>query len=65
MALKRNEFWWIEKAGENLIDTGRYFCQGTLYDGGIPNLFGKKEYAKEFCRPGERPVKVRLVKVEE
>ena len=61
--MKGNVYWWIEKEMGKLVKQGRYFYQGTIYDGGTPNLFRTKKEAKEFCRYDERPVKVRIEKV--
>ena len=60
MELKRDEYWWIENAKGDLRKRGRY-----MYSNAAPDLFMTKRQAQAFCRRGERPVKVRLVKVEE
>lgn len=64
MALRRNEYWWIEGEDGNLIQP----------DGGYPLRLYMSEnevhavinYYTNIFPPGKfRPVKVRLVKVEE
>ena len=41
--MKGNVYWWIEKEIGKLVKQGRYFYQGTIYDGGTPNLFRTKK----------------------
>ena len=66
MSLKRDEYWWIEEKDGGLIPFGRIVPKpGCLYERGCPNLQYSRKQSKELCFPGERPVKVRLVKVEE
>jgi hypothetical protein len=60
MSLKRDEYWWIEDAKGDLRKRGRY-----MYSNAAPDLFMTKRQAQAFCLLGKRPVKVRLVKVEE
>ena len=65
MALKRDEYYWIEGANGKLADVGRVFELNTIFEMGTPHLFLTKRDAREYCRPGEKPVKVRLGKVED
>lgn len=60
MALRRNEYYWIENAKGDLRKRGRF-----MYSDAAPDLFRTKKQAQVFCRRGEKPIKVRLVKVEE
>ena len=58
MALKRDEYYWIENAKGDLRKRGRY-----MYSNAAPDLFMTKKQAQAFCLLGKRPVKVRLVRV--
>lgn len=57
MALRRNEYYWIENAKGDLRKRGRY-----MYSDAAPDLFRTKKQAQVFCRRGEKPIKVQLVK---
>lgn len=60
MKLKRDEYYWIEDAKGDLRKRGR-----SMYSVAAPDLFRTEKQAKAFCSRGKKPVKVRLVKVEE
>ena len=55
MALKRDEYFWIEDAKGDLRKCGRF-----MYSNEAPDLFMTKKQAQAFCRMGEKPVKVCL-----
>ena len=68
MSLKRDECWWIENKHGILVTVGRemifHVIKGaTIRDVGMPNPQRTKYWAKHLCRKGERPVKVKIVKV--
>ena len=59
-------YWWIEKGNGRLVGGIRYKYPGSneVYESGVPALFYKKAEALAHCWPGERVVKVKIVKVE-
>ena len=67
MALNRDEYWWIEESGRGLISHRGVNVGGRRqrFPKWSPWLYVKKSDAKKDCLPGERPVKVRLLKAEE
>lgn len=54
MSLKKNEWWMLEDEKGRLI--WRFGRNGSL--------FGMKATATQYARDNERPVKVKIVKVE-
>lgn len=66
MALKRDEYWFIEGPDGKLIREERFvFADDAGVGDDSPRLFTSRKRADKHCFMGERPVKVRLVKVEE
>ena len=72
MSLKRDEYWWIENKRGHLVTVGRKISipptslvgiRPSLVDYGIPRPTLRRHELKGLCREGERPVKVKIVKV--
>lgn len=66
-------FWWIEKKNGQLAELNRELRTNFGFHGpmvkivesGCPQLRRIKKEAQAICRPGERPVKVKVEKVGE
>jgi hypothetical protein len=59
------KLWWIERNGK-LATFGREISEDhfqTIYESGPPNPFTTRRDASKHCIKGERPVKIKLVKV--
>ena len=65
MGLKKDEYWWIEKNGILAKNGRRLDGNGRIWESGGPTIEYTKRYVQMICREGERPVKVRITKVEE
>lgn len=66
--MSRQTMWWIEDKNGKLVQFGRQIVCVELYsdgisEGGMPNPQRTRAKIAMFCRAGERPVKVRLVKI--
>lgn len=59
----RDQLWWIEKPNKQLVTYGRTIYRDGIYEGGSPNPFWTRRDATAHCRDGEKPVKVKIIKI--
>lgn len=59
----KNTLWWIQKPNGKLATLGRSNIHGEIYESGPPKLFRTRRIALDHCNPGEKAVKVGIVKI--
>lgn len=60
--MKKDTYWWIEDE-RGLIQFGRKVSTDGIREGGCPELLYSKQEAAKLCIAGEKPVKVKLVRI--
>jgi hypothetical protein len=61
----KDTYWWIEQSDGYLAHHGREIHGDEIWEGGLPKLFRTRKEILPYIYSWEKPVKVKLIKVDD